>query len=161
MLRLDDLSLADLLRQAQTSPRLRSHLLLHSGPDDQVQRLAIALRLGTYVRPHVHSMQWEMLVLLRGSLDVLFFDAGGQMQERIKLAPGCTSVVQIPQGQVHGAVVAMDDTVVIETKPGPYRPNEFMEWAPAENTSEAAAVVKWMATAALATAWSSTLARTA
>jgi len=90
-------------------------------------------------------MQWEMLVLLNGSLDVLFFDDTARVQERIRLAPDCTKVLQIPQGQVHGASVVADDTVVIEVKPGPYRANEFMDWAPAENSPEAASFVEWLA----------------
>src|SRR5579862_9093022 len=128
MIGLDAAQLADLLRQAADSPRLRSHLLLHDGHDDPVQRLVIALRRGTYVRPHVHSAQWEMLTLLRGACDVLFFDAAGRVTARTALSPSRTSVIQIPQGQVHGAVAVEDDTVVIEVKPGPYRANEFMDW---------------------------------
>ena len=39
MVRLDAAALAELFRQAEASPRLRSHLLLHGGHDDPVQRL--------------------------------------------------------------------------------------------------------------------------
>ena len=56
---------------------------------------------------------------------------------------------QIPQGQVHGAVAVEDDTVVIEVKPGPYRPNEFMDWAPPEGEPSARALVEWMERAAI------------
>jgi cupin fold WbuC family metalloprotein len=153
MVRLDDAALDTLLREAKASPRRRSHLLLHHGHDDQVQRLAIALRRGTYVRPHVHSAQWEMLVLLRGAADLLFFDASGKLSERHALAPDRTSVIQIPPGQVHGAVALVDDSVVVEIKPGPYRVNEFMDWAPEEGAADAAALVDWMSTAAIGASW--------
>jgi len=144
MIGFDPAQLADLLRQAEASPRLRSHLLLHSGHDDPVQRLVIALRRGTYVRPHVHSHQWEMLTLLRGACDILFFDAAGQVTARTRLAPTASSVIQIPQGQVHGAVAMEDDTVVIETKPGPYRANEFMDWAPQEGDARTQPFLQWL-----------------
>ena len=97
-----------------------------------MQRLAIALYRGTYVRPHVHSAQWEMLILLRGAADVLFFTPAGELMGRTTLAQDRVGVIQIPQGQVHGAVALQDDTAVIEVKPGPYRANEYMNWAPAE-----------------------------
>ena len=58
--------LDDLCKAARNSERRRAHLLLHSGHQDQVQRLVIAVEPGTYVRPHKHSEQWEMLVLLSG-----------------------------------------------------------------------------------------------
>jgi cupin fold WbuC family metalloprotein len=57
--------LAPLLQAATASTRKRSHLLLHADQQDQVQRLLIALEPESYVRPHVHSEQWEMIVLLR------------------------------------------------------------------------------------------------
>jgi cupin fold WbuC family metalloprotein len=155
MVRLDEATLNELLRQARASPRRRSHLLLHAGHDDQVQRLAIALRRGTYVRPHVHSAQWEMLVLLRGNADLLFFDTAGKLQARTALASDRTAVIQIPPGQVHSAVALADDSVVVEVKPGPYRANEFMDWAPEEGAADAPALLDWMTTAAIGTAWRS------
>jgi hypothetical protein len=57
---------ARLLETAAASTRKRSHLLLHADQQDQVQRLLIGLEPASYVRPHVHGEQWEMIVLLRG-----------------------------------------------------------------------------------------------
>jgi len=148
MICLDDAALTELIRQAEASPRLRSHRLLHSGHDDQVQRLAIALRRGTYVRPHVHSAQWEMLILLRGAADVLSFTPEGGLTERTALSHDRTHVIQISPGQVHGAFALQDETVVIEVKPGPYRANEFMDWAPVEGSADAGAFVDWSTGAA-------------
>jgi cupin fold WbuC family metalloprotein len=124
----------DLIRklhaEAEASPRRRSHLLLHS--DDQVQRLLIVLCLGTYVRPHRHSEQWELLVLVTGEADFLAFSPTGELVERIRLAADRTTLVQISPGQIHGFVTLKNGTAVLEVKPGPYRVNEFIEWAPAE-----------------------------
>ena len=62
-------------------------------------------------------------------------------------------MIQILPGQVHGAVALQDDSVVIEVKPGPYRPNEFMDWAPVEGAADAPALVDWMTAAAIGTSW--------
>jgi cupin fold WbuC family metalloprotein len=149
MVCLDAAALADLLRQAEASPRLRSHLLLHGGHDDPVQRLVIALRRGTYIRPHVQSVQWEMLTLLRGAADVLFFDSSGRIVVRTPLSQAGTTVIQIPQGQVHSAVAIEHATVIVEVKPGPFRVNEFMDWAPPEGGTDAQAFVQWVEHAAI------------
>jgi cupin fold WbuC family metalloprotein len=149
MIGLDDAALTELFRQAKASPRLRSHLLLHSGHDDLVQRLVIALHCGTYFRPHLHAAQWEMMAVLRGSAEVLFFTPAGQLTERTTLSQGRTAVIQIPAGQVHSAVALQDDTALVEVKPGPYRPNEFMDWAPVEGATDANAFVAWMVDAAI------------
>jgi cupin fold WbuC family metalloprotein len=49
--------ISDLASEAETAARRRTHLLLHSGPQDQVQRLMIVLQPGSYIRPHHHSQQ--------------------------------------------------------------------------------------------------------
>lgn len=124
-------AIAELLSQAETSERKRAHLLLHGDHQDQVQRLAIMLERGTYVRPHQHGEQWEMLALLRGRCDVLQFSPQGQLIRRIEMSAACP-IVQIPIGTWHGVHVCENATMLLEVKPGPYRPNEFADWAPPE-----------------------------
>lgn len=141
-----------LVGAAANSPRLRAHLLLHAGPEDQVQRLLIAAQPGTYVRAHRHSAQWEMLTLQSGRMDVLCFDEDGRVLGRKALAPA-SPVVQIAPGIVHGCVVAAPDTVVLEVKPGPYQPNEFLAWAPEEGHADSAAFLTWATAAAVGQAW--------
>lgn len=143
---IDNAAIHALTSRAATEPRQRAHLLLHAGHDDPVQRLLIAAQPGTYVRPHVHSQQWEMLTVLAGAIDVLTFADGGKLLRRTRLTPS-QPLIQIPQGTWHGAVIPRTDTVILEIKPGPYRPNEFADWAPPEGAPQAGAFVAWMAQA--------------
>ncbi len=110
--------ISDLASEAETAPRRRTHLLLHSGPQDQVQRLMIVLQPGTYIRPHHHLEQWELVVLLQGRGDLLRFDGSGCLADRIELSTRA-QVAQIPAGVWHGFVVREKDTAVLEIKPGP------------------------------------------
>jgi cupin fold WbuC family metalloprotein len=123
--------IARMALQAAQSERKRVHLLLHAGHDDQVQRLIIVLQPGTYVRPHHHSLQWEMLILLSGGGDLLEFSEDGKLLGRTEMSADAP-VVQIPVGAWHGFVVREPDTAVMEVKPGPFRSNEFAGWAPPE-----------------------------
>jgi len=120
----------EMARQAAQSERKRVHLLLHEGHGDQVQRLIIVAQPGTYVRPHRHPGQWEMLVLLQGGGSLLRFDPNGQIDSRAVMS--AQAVAQIPAGVWHGFWVREPGTAILEVKPGPYRPSEFAEWAPAE-----------------------------
>ena len=149
---LDTRQLDELCEAARNSERKRSHLLLHSGHQDQVQRLVIAVEPGTYVRAHRHSEQWEMLVLLRGRVDVLLLSEDSELQQRALLSPA-SPVIQIPMGQCHCAIVRDSGSVVMEIKPGPYRPNEFMAWAPEEGASTAGAFLDWAADAEIGHSW--------
>jgi cupin fold WbuC family metalloprotein len=78
--------LTQLADAAAGSARRRSHILLHADHQDQVQRLLIALEPDSYVRPHVHSEQWEMIVLLRGRLDLLIFTPQAELTQRLAMS---------------------------------------------------------------------------
>jgi hypothetical protein len=70
----DHHQIAELAMRAGAAARKRAHLLLHEDHADPVQRLIIVLQPQTYVRPHHHSRQWEMLVLQQGRGNLLIFD---------------------------------------------------------------------------------------
>lgn len=151
----DHRQIAELATRARAVPRKRAHLLLHEGPTDSVQRLIILLQPNTYVRPHHHSRQWEMLVLQQGRGNLLVFDGDARLMDRIELNPR-SSMVQIPIGVWHGFVVLERNTAVLEIKPGPYVPNEFADWAPEEGDATATRFVKWITNAAPGERWSLT-----
>ena len=149
---IDERQLSRLAEQVAASARRRSHILLHTDHQDPVQRLLIGLEPGSYVRPHLHSFQWEMIVLLRGRLDLLIFDPEAELVQRLVLA-AASPVAQVPLGTWHSGVALQPGTLVLEVKPGPYRPNEFAEWAPSEGETVAAAFVSWAAEARAGGRW--------
>jgi cupin fold WbuC family metalloprotein len=151
----DHRQIAELAIRARARPRKRAHLLMHEGPTDPVQRLIIMLQPNTYVRPHHHSRQWEMLVLQKSRGNLLIFDGDARLMDWIELSPR-SSVVQIPIGVWHGFVVPERNTAVLEIKPGPYVPNEFADWAPEEGGATATGFVKWNTNAAPGERWSLT-----
>lgn len=138
--------------KAAESERKRSHVLLHSGPSDPVQRLLIVLQPGSYVRPHQHSQQWEMLVLLRGRAELLHFDKDGRLRCRSEMSIDAP-IAQISRAEWHGFLVLEPDTAVMEIKPGPYKANEFAEWAPPEGHRKVPSVLNWLSTARPGEIW--------
>ena len=143
---------SDLTAQSAAAPRKRSHLLLHAGPDDQVQRLIIAAQPDTYVRPHHHDAQWEMLALQNGCMDIVTFDADGTVLSRITLSR-TSPIVQIPRLVWHTSVVREPDTIVVEIKPGPYAPNRFAGWAPEESSAQTEPFWRWVTSAETGQRW--------
>jgi cupin fold WbuC family metalloprotein len=148
----DHHQIAELAMRAEAAARKRAHLLLHEGHADPVQRLIIVLQPNTYVRPHRHSRQWELLVLQQGRGNLLVFDGDARVRDRIELGPS-SSVVQIPIGLWHGFVVLEPNTAVLEIKPGPYLPNEFADWAPEEGDASASRFVEWATNAGSGERW--------
>ena len=135
--------------QAENSPRLRAHRNLHPELSDPVQRLAIAMEPGTYVRPHRHPHTFELLASLIGRFLVLNFDDEGNVTNRVVLGEDC-KVLEMDAGTWH-AVLSMDKGgVIFEVKQGGYQPvaeQDMAPWAPAENEPGTAELMKWYALA--------------
>ena len=137
--------LQQLSEQAAQSPRLRANRNLHPELSDAVQRLAVAMAPGTYVRPHRHPHTFELLTPLSGRFLVLHFDDDGSVTQRVVLGEEC-KLLETDAGIWH-AVLSMDnDGVIFEVKHGGYQPvtePDSAPWAPAENDPGAGELMEW------------------
>jgi cupin fold WbuC family metalloprotein len=151
--------LNELDRKAQASPRLRTNHNLHEGNEATIQRLAVKLRRGTYIRPHRHPARWELGLVLQGRMELVLFDDDGRLAERITMTPmRGTLGVELPVAQWHSYVCVSDAATFFEVKEGPYDPKtsaEFAAWAPPEGDPAAPRYLEWMATAAIGTRFES------
>lgn len=132
------------LHLSRISPRGRIILPIHRTQDALVQRMLNFLQPGTYIQPHRHSPDHavESILVMRGGIDFLVFDADGTPTRRIPLRARTLQVlVDIEPGTWHSFVVTHPDTVLFETKKGPYEraaDKDFAAWAPAEGELGAA-----------------------
>lgn len=148
--------LESLGQQAQASPRRRANLNLHGQLDDPIQRLAIAMEPGTYVRPHRHPHTWELLYPLAGRFVVLHFDEAGVVSARAVLGEDA-AVIETPAGCWH-AVLSLDSAgVIFEVKHGPYQAiadADYAPWSPPADTADALRLNDWYLGAQLGARWS-------
>lgn len=131
---------------ARANSRKREILALQRGNADTLQRMINAIEPGSYVRPHRHHAppKSESVVLLAGSIGFVAFHEDGTLnfescillhRSRGAIALDCRESVW------HTFFALEPNTVVFESKSGPFDPNtdkEFAPWAPAEGTPEAA-----------------------
>lgn len=79
--------------------------------------------------------------MLQGAIRTILFDDTGMITDVFDMrAQGSLFGVDIEPGVWHGFFVLERDSVVFETKNGPYAPasdKDFAQWAPKENSSEA------------------------
>jgi cupin fold WbuC family metalloprotein len=119
---INDEFLDEVTAKAKASPRLRMNYNFHEGPDSKAQRLLNALEPGTILPIHRHRHTAETYVLLRGKIEVLFYDESGAQTDSFKLDPLTGNYgVHIPKGQWHTLVV-VEPAVIFEVKDGPYTP---------------------------------------
>ena len=83
-----DVAMIDgLLAQATAAPRLRKNLNFHERETHPCQRLLNAILPGSYVRPHRHVLdnKEEFMIIVRGCLGVILYDAQGNVTGKMKL----------------------------------------------------------------------------
>lgn len=122
---IDKASLETLFEEATHSERKRSHLLLHAGHHEKVQRLIIALLQGSYVEPHYHELshQWEMFIVMEGCIEVKLYSDTGVVRSSFKAGPEAgNSVVEFAPGDIHSVECLSERALMIEIKEGPFDP---------------------------------------
>ena len=124
MAELIDNKLFDELRdEALMSPRLRMNRDMRTSSSDTSQRMFNALELGTVLPIHRHRTTTENQILLRGKIDVMFYDDLGQEIRRYHLDPLSGNYgVNIPVGMWHSLEVLESGSVIFEAKDGSYQP---------------------------------------
>ncbi len=121
---IDKLLLDEVSRRAKSSERLRMNYNLHDSLDAKAQRLLNALEPGTILPIHRHRHTAETYLLLRGRIDVVFYNDMGGVTERYELNPEENRYgVHIPKGQWH-TIEVRESSVIFEVKDGPYTPIE-------------------------------------
>jgi cupin fold WbuC family metalloprotein len=149
-MQIDQTLMQSLLRQAASSPRLRAFLNLHQSFSEPVQRVLIAMLGQSYVVPHQHPNvgQFELFLVLQGSLDLLQFDASGTIVSRQRLGSGQQQVgAELTPGVWHTLVAHGDGAVFLEIKAGPFDPAAprcFADFAPAEQSAWAKDYQQWL-----------------
>ena len=138
-----------LFAQAGNSTRKRSHHNFHPELTDPVQRLCVALKAGTYIRPHKHKApKWEMIIVLSGSIKLLIFEEDSSVKEIINLSEqGEVRGVEIPIDTWHTLMTDNGDAIILEIKQGPYSPStpdDYAKWSPAEDSKEASNFLEWI-----------------
>ncbi len=109
--------------EAESNVRLRMNYNFHTSLDAPSQRLLNAMEPGTILAIHRHQHTAETYVVLRGSVRVLFYNDRGEVTETAVLNPlNGAYGVNIPLEQWHTVEVLEADTVIFETKDGPYAP---------------------------------------
>jgi cupin fold WbuC family metalloprotein len=150
---IDTRLLHSLTREAEASPRRRTHHLLHESHQDPVQRMLMAIQPGSYFRPHRHTTppKWELMLVLQGAAAWLGFDARGRVSDRTEAGVQMEARgLEWPPGVWHALVCMAPDTVLFTCRPGPFAaiaPEDFAPWAPEEGAPDAVDYVRWMARA--------------
>lgn len=120
---IDDRLLDELKGEALASPRLRMNRDMRTSADDSSQRMLNALEVGTVMPIHRHVRTSEAQILLRGRIDVMFYNDEGEEIRRFHLDPRQGRYgVNVPKGMWHSLEVLESGSTIFEAKDGAYQP---------------------------------------
>ncbi len=143
--------LDEMTAKAAASPRRRAHHNLHSSASDLVQRFVVVAQEDSYIRPHRHLTKSELCTIVRGSFEIVVFDADGTITARSVVGAGTPNVAfELPQETWHTLLPLTDGAAFVEVKQGPYDPAtaaEFAAWAPEEGSPATPEFQRWLRTA--------------
>lgn len=113
-----------LTEQAKTSERLRINLDLRDSSEDGSQRMLNAIEPGSIFPIHRHQKTSEVMVCLRGKLQVEYYDELERIcSDSFIIEPGGANVaVSILAGQWHTVQALESGTCILEMKNGGYEP---------------------------------------
>ncbi|MEN6584901.1 MAG: WbuC family cupin fold metalloprotein [Sulfuricella sp.] len=140
---IDQALLQQVVESAAASPRRRKNYNFHADDGEASHRLLNAMEMDSYIPPHCHldSSKDETILVLRGKLGMVLFDAAGKLtRTEVLQASGATLGINIPHGQFHTLVALEAGSVFFESKAGPYAPLSAQEkaaWAPTEGAPDA------------------------
>lgn len=139
--------IAEGLTASRATDRKRMILPIQRTQDAQVQRIVNFLQPGTYIRPHCHPLPHatESVCLIQGALEVLIFSENGEILQRSHLTETGNRLIDLEPGTWHGMMVHRDDTVVFESKRGPYDAETdkiFASFGPEEGSDEVPAFLE-------------------
>ncbi len=110
--------------QAKASPRLRMNYDLRNSAEDKSQRMLNAIEPGTVMPIHRHQKTSETIACLRGRFVIEFYDELERIcTDSMELSPnGEVVAVNVPAGQWHSLRCLESNTVLLESKDGPWEP---------------------------------------
>ncbi len=119
---IDEIFLDSLQEKAKKSERLRMNCDLRDSSEDLSQRMLNAMEPETEVPIHRHQDTSETVIILRGSIDEIYYDNDGNETQRFHLDSRKGKYgLQIPRNQWHTLKV-YEPSVIIEMKNGPFVP---------------------------------------
>ena len=121
-----------ILLDAISSPRKRMHYDLRTvAGKDTSQRMLNVLMPETVIPIHRHQETSETVIVCRGAVREVFYDAkGNKIDEFVLEAGGSCPGIQVPQGMYHTCICLVPGSVIFEAKGRAYDPETTEDFLP-------------------------------
>jgi cupin fold WbuC family metalloprotein len=125
----------ELKREAKKDPKGVVRICLHRNKSDVVQEMIIAMRNGSYIRPHKHINRTESFHIIEGNITLLFFDNDGNVNRKIDMSSKESKkpfIYRLSSNIFHMVIIQSKLAIIHEVVTGPFGESnsEFAAWSP-------------------------------
>lgn len=127
IIKIKEKDLDKLERVAAKAPLRRARYCLHNSHNDTVQEMVIAFCKDSSVPVHRHRNKSESFHVIRGELEVVFYDDDGNIIKKIKmgtLGSGLPFLYRLSNDAWHTVRPLTEYVIVHETASGPFNKEE-------------------------------------
>lgn len=132
--------IAGLVAAARQAPEGRARLILHSGREDMLHEMVIALPSDSCDHPHINFKSGKSFLALSGQFAVMVFSDDGTEIRPLVLSADArwagARMVRLRQAAWHTIIPLAGDVVFLETILGPFTGNRFAPWFPGVDLTE-------------------------
>tara|TARA_Y100000591_G_C21584654_1_gene570073 strand:- start:35 stop:550 length:516 start_codon:yes stop_codon:yes gene_type:complete len=132
-----------LTKLAENSDLFRSRICIHTNNNAKTNEMIIALKRGSYIRPHTHpNFKSESYHIIKGSMTVFVFNKKGNLQKKIKMGEvrtGLNFYYRMSKSYYHMPVATSKYCIYHETYSGPFYKEKdviFPKWSPNNHDKE-------------------------
>ena len=130
---IDKKQLDELKILAQKDPQKRARICLHNDEREMVQEMVIAFCRGSIIKPHRHKDKSESYHIIRGELEIIFFNDIGIVTDTVILSDKKNEypfLFRISNSAWHTVVPKSDFVIIHEVTKGPFNEdsNEYADW---------------------------------
>ena len=137
VVRIESSDIKELKQKARQNPRKRIRICVHKDLKDSIHEMLIVHEKSCYVHPHKHIGKTESFHIIEGTVDIILFDEGGQINEIIPMgdyASGRKFFYRLPPSRYHTLIIQSYVLVFHEITNGPFKLEDtvWASWAPLE-----------------------------
>lgn len=109
-----------LKERSKKNKRKTSRICFHKNIKSAVHKMLICHQKSFHIKPHLHKTKIESCLVLKGSMDVLFYNSRGEVTHKNKMSSDNNFFITIPSNIFHSMKVTSNYVIFFEITKGPF-----------------------------------------
>ncbi len=117
-----------LIKLSNKNIKGKSYLLIHKNKKKKLHEILICQKRGFSIKPHVNYNSSKSYTMLKGQMNVVFFNSTGKVTKKIKVNDKQNFFIRFKKKIIHTVVPISKYCIYFETVLGPHKKTKFFEF---------------------------------